>query len=183
MHFSRQSHCWSLRCSTSIAYRRCSNYIFILHLTFGFNILCKDNRKRRWESLKFWDLVHLILQILLYIQLEIHKGVFTMGASDVLVLKLKHQAISTHSANQLFTAWDNFMQNCYIYSQHINKWNHILKTITQLFKGQHYCTVYKICCNYTPLHYNILNYCKPWIINTDSNTVIWHSICWNNFTY
>ena len=34
----------------SIACRRCSNYIFILHLTLGFNILCKDNCKPRWET-------------------------------------------------------------------------------------------------------------------------------------
>ena len=37
-HFSRQLNCWSLRWSSSIACRRCSNYIFILHLTLGFNI-------------------------------------------------------------------------------------------------------------------------------------------------
>ena len=39
MHFSRKVNCWSLRCSWSIACRRCSNYIFILHLTLGFKIL------------------------------------------------------------------------------------------------------------------------------------------------
>ena len=32
-HPSRQQTCWSLRCSWSIACRRCSNYIFILGLT------------------------------------------------------------------------------------------------------------------------------------------------------
>ena len=53
-------NCWSLRCSWSIACRRCSNYIFILNLTLGFNILCKDNCKLRRETSKFWDLVHLI---------------------------------------------------------------------------------------------------------------------------
>ena len=60
-HFSRQLNCWSLRCSWSIACRRCSNYIFILNLTPGFNGLGKDNYKMRREAFKFWDLVRLIL--------------------------------------------------------------------------------------------------------------------------
>ena len=52
-HFSRQLNCWSLRCSWSIACRRCSNYIFILHLTPGFNILRKGNCKSRQETFQF----------------------------------------------------------------------------------------------------------------------------------
>ena len=47
--------------------RRCSNYIFILHLILGFNILHKDNWKPRRETFKFWDLVRFILEILRYI--------------------------------------------------------------------------------------------------------------------
>ena len=35
----------------------CSNYIFILHLTPGFNILRKDNCKPSRETFEFWDLV------------------------------------------------------------------------------------------------------------------------------
>ena len=66
-HFSRQLNCWSLRCSWSIACRRCSNYIFILNLTPGFNGLGKDNYKMRREAFKFWDLVRLILETLRYI--------------------------------------------------------------------------------------------------------------------
>ena len=61
MHLSRQLNCWSLRCSWGITCWRCSNYIFILALTPGFNILHKDNCKPRREAFKFWDLVHLIL--------------------------------------------------------------------------------------------------------------------------
>ena len=64
MHLSRQKHCRSLRCSWSIACRRCSNYIFILDLTPGFIGLGKDNCKTRWETFKFVDLVCLILEIL-----------------------------------------------------------------------------------------------------------------------
>ena len=60
-------HCWSLRCSWSIACRRCSNYIFILNLTPGFNRLGKDNYKIRREAYKFWDLVRLILETLRYV--------------------------------------------------------------------------------------------------------------------
>ena len=54
-HFIRQLNCWSLRCSWSIACRHCSNYIFILDLTPGFNTLRKDNCKPRPEAFKFWD--------------------------------------------------------------------------------------------------------------------------------
>ena len=44
--------------------RRCSNYIFIIHLTLGFNILRKDNYKPKRETIEFGDLVRLILDIL-----------------------------------------------------------------------------------------------------------------------
>ena len=57
---------WSLRCNWSIAYRRCSNYIFILDLTPGFNIWREDNCKPRRVAFNFWDLVSLILEILWY---------------------------------------------------------------------------------------------------------------------
>ena len=49
----------SFRCSWSIACRRCSNYIFILDLTSGFNGFGKDSRKTVRESFKCWDLVRL----------------------------------------------------------------------------------------------------------------------------
>ena len=66
MHLNRQSNSWSLRCSWSLACRRCSNYIFILGLTPGFNRLHKDNCKARREPFQFWDLVRLILEIWRY---------------------------------------------------------------------------------------------------------------------
>ena len=44
------------------ACRRCSNYIFFLGLTPGFNGLDKDNCKTRREIFKFGDLVRLIYQ-------------------------------------------------------------------------------------------------------------------------
>ena len=56
---------WSIRCSWSIACRRCSNYIFIMYSTAGFNGLGKDNHK--WETFQFWDLVRLILEVWRYI--------------------------------------------------------------------------------------------------------------------
>ena len=55
-----------LRCSWSIPFRRCSNYIFILDLTPGFNRLCKDNCKPRQETFNFLYSVHLILEVWLY---------------------------------------------------------------------------------------------------------------------
>ena len=59
-HLRRQLNCGSLRCSWSIACRRCSNYILILDLTPGFNGSGKDNCKPRRGSFKFWDLVRLV---------------------------------------------------------------------------------------------------------------------------
>ena len=59
-HLSRQYNCWSLRCSWSIANRRCSNYIFILHFTPGFNGLGKDNYKTRRDTFMFRDWMRLI---------------------------------------------------------------------------------------------------------------------------
>ena len=50
-----------------MACQRCSNYIFILDLTPGFNGLGKSNFKTRRETFKFGDLVCLILEILWYI--------------------------------------------------------------------------------------------------------------------
>ena len=50
------------RCSWSIAWRHCSNYIFILDLTPGFNGLGKYNCKTRRETFQLWGLVGLILE-------------------------------------------------------------------------------------------------------------------------
>ena len=55
-------YCRSLRCSWSIACRRCSNYIFILDLTPGFKGFGKDSGKTLRDSFKCWDLVRLILE-------------------------------------------------------------------------------------------------------------------------
>ena len=53
---------------SSLSYKmRCSDYIFLLHLTLGFNILCKDNFKPRRETFKFCDMVRLILEISWYV--------------------------------------------------------------------------------------------------------------------
>ena len=66
-----QWNCWSLRCSWNITCRRCPNYIFILYLTPGLNGMGKDNCKTRRESLKFWDLVHFILEGWQYISFQV----------------------------------------------------------------------------------------------------------------
>ena len=57
-----------------MACRRCSNYIFILYLTPGFNELGKDKRKARRETFKFRDFVKLILEIWRYT----HDSLFVM---------------------------------------------------------------------------------------------------------
>ena len=48
------------------ACRRCSNFIFILDLTPGFNGFSKDNCKTRREIFKFCDLVRLVQEVLRY---------------------------------------------------------------------------------------------------------------------
>ena len=48
------------RSSLTIACQRCTNYIFILHLTPGLNELHKGNCKTGWESLKVGELVRRI---------------------------------------------------------------------------------------------------------------------------
>ena len=50
---SRQLNCWSLRCSSIIACRRCSNYIFILDFTLASVDLTKTTVRRN-ETLIFW---------------------------------------------------------------------------------------------------------------------------------
>ena len=62
-----KKNCWSLRCSWSIACRRCPNYIFILDLITGFNGLGKGNCKMRRELSNFCDLLRRILEIRWYI--------------------------------------------------------------------------------------------------------------------
>ena len=46
----------------SMAFRCCSNYIFILDITPGFNRLHKDNCMTKRKTFEFWDLVRLILE-------------------------------------------------------------------------------------------------------------------------
>ena len=58
-----QSSPGALRCTWSIACRRCSNYMFVLNSTPGFNGLGKGNCKTREETFKFLDLVCLILEV------------------------------------------------------------------------------------------------------------------------
>ena len=53
-----------------IACRRCSNYIFILNLTRGFNGLGKDNYKTGRETVMFRDWVRLILENWRYLSLQ-----------------------------------------------------------------------------------------------------------------
>ena len=66
MRLCRQLNCWSIICSWSIACRRCSNYIFILHLSPGFNMLHKDNCKPIREAFQFLDLVSYIRDFTVY---------------------------------------------------------------------------------------------------------------------
>ena len=56
IYLSRQWNCSSVRCSWSIACRRCANYIFIFDPTPGFNGLGKYNCRMKRETFKFWNI-------------------------------------------------------------------------------------------------------------------------------
>ena len=62
---------WGHHCQVC---RRCSNYIFILDWTPGFNGLVKDNCKTRREIFKFWDLLWLILEVWPYFIMNVTLG-------------------------------------------------------------------------------------------------------------
>ena len=65
---------------------------------------------------------------------ETHVCVVSTVATDALVLK--HQAISSHSADLTFIVLDQFSyKNIAHKVNSIRKWNHILKKMTQSFKG------------------------------------------------
>ena len=66
-HLSTQLNCCSFRCSWRIVCRRCSSYIFILDLTHDFNGLCRDKCKTKRATLKCWDMVRRILEVLRYV--------------------------------------------------------------------------------------------------------------------
>ena len=55
-HIGRQDHCSSLKYIWG-------NYIFILDLTIGSNKLRKDMCKVKWQTLRFWNSVRLILDV------------------------------------------------------------------------------------------------------------------------
>ena len=106
MHFSRQLNWWSLRCSWSIACRRCSNYIFILNSIPGFNGLGKDNNKMRQEAFKFWVLVRLILETLRYFYWSNYRNILEMDCLDIephrsvwRIWMFRHQMVANPSAN------------------------------------------------------------------------------------
>ena len=65
--------------------RRCSNCIFILDLTPGFIRLGKDNCKTRRETVRFGDLVRLILETLRYMLLSVRFGNSSREITDVLL--------------------------------------------------------------------------------------------------
>ena len=68
----------------NIACRRCSNYIFILDLTPGFNGLGKDNCKTRRETFKHWDFGAPYLRGLMVINLRMyctHCWIFTTAGT------------------------------------------------------------------------------------------------------
>ena len=84
--------CWSIRCSWSIACRRCSNYIFILDLTPGSTKLCKYYCNTRRETFKFWDLMRLILEIWRYPELGYALKSLTINSRRISVSEVNNIA-------------------------------------------------------------------------------------------
>ena len=97
----RQYIRWSLRCSWSITYQCCSNYIFIFNLTPGFKRLGRNSCKMRRETFNFWDQVQLILENLRYVSLSngvtqaVVEGSFDTDESCVHAM-VCHQAANTN---------------------------------------------------------------------------------------
>ena len=88
--------CWSLRCSWSIARRRCSKYIFIFELTPGFNALGKDNCKMRRETSKFEDLVYLLLEVWRFIIfLTLNTGDKAVAITDVVFRFIRFMPVTS----------------------------------------------------------------------------------------
>ena len=120
-HLSRQFNCWSLRCSWSIACQRCSNYIFILYLTPGFKRLGKNKCKTRRESFMFWGSVHLILEILRYVEisLKIQHNNCTFVTTNICLLIPK---MTTTAAQGSFWVWAEPMRWRYIVTSSLIGW-------------------------------------------------------------
>ena len=59
--------------AVGVFHRRCSQYIFILDLTHGFNTLGKANCKTRRETSRLWNSVRLILDVSGYIKKHIRR--------------------------------------------------------------------------------------------------------------
>ena len=84
-----------------IADRQCSNYIFILNLTPGFNGLSEENCTRIQEKFKLWDLVRLILEVLRYMLSPVSMPLPAVShiASNIFYiiwLRYNNQGILTH---------------------------------------------------------------------------------------
>ena len=105
VHLRRQYNCWPLRCSWSIACRRCPNYIFIFDPTPGFTGLGKSNCKAMRETFKFCDLVRYILEVSVYIWCSYHichallptsPNLYHSNGKGVDVMDLLHAFLATN---------------------------------------------------------------------------------------
>ena len=111
---TRQLNCWPLGCRWSIACRRCSNYIFILHLTHGSNRLRKDNWKPRRETFKFWDLVSEFTKSFLWV-------VRACGLQERDCMRLSAKWADDHSET-ILTRVSNHMPNK-VWDETVEVWN------------------------------------------------------------
>ena len=76
------------RCISSIACRRCSSYILTLNFKPGFNGLGTENCKTRRETLNFWNLVRVILEVWRYSDYDAWHPVSHLGVQVIVVKDL-----------------------------------------------------------------------------------------------
>ena len=89
---------------------RCSNYIVILNLTSGVEWLdnCKDER----ETLKFWDLVHLILKLWWYMSV-VGSEIWNTGRCKLYLFQYIHVClISFFRSDPFVGSTDNWTPTC-----------------------------------------------------------------------
>ena len=100
---SGQYHCWSLRCSWSITCQCCSNYIFILNLTPGFNI-------QYISECNPYILLHIAEQMMRLVY-------FPLFAYKLVQEEIIPQIPIIHSGYQFFVFWDFFSYFCFYISE------------------------------------------------------------------
>ena len=140
MHHSRRYIGWSLRCSWSIACRRCSNYIFILDLTPGFSIKHKDNLKMKLETFKYgiWCILYYRVDCIL----NLWCPSYPMSTCGHVITLCQHKNLVSNHEQIYLIPWPKltelFKQNNIIKWKHFPRnWPFVWVIHQSLVKSQH----------------------------------------------